>query len=274
MSPRLLVAAFSIKAAIEANNAHLKLQNTFENNERLSDSSVGAFERQADALRELTGADDEAIIGAQALLGQFKLTGAQVQQLTPLIVDLSTKMGIDLEAAAKAVGKATQGSTGALARYGIAIDTTDKSTSTFAQTVEGLGVVQGFAADQADAEPWRLLASQFEEIAEQLGEKLLPILQDVAEILGAPVEQDVGKAILQLSDDIDYFKPRAEAYQQSLDEMAQKAEIAASGQYNLSGGIESTIVPSIKSVAAMKRQREALEELTEEGEKNIELGAR
>ena len=202
--------AVSVKAAIEANEAHLKLQNTFANNAILADSSVGAFERQADALRELTGADDEAIVAAQALLGQFKLTGAQVQQLTPLIVDLSTKMGIDLEAAAKAVGKATQGSTGALARYGIQIDTTDKSASAFTQTVEGLGTVQGFAADQADAEPWRLLAAQFEELAEKLGNVLLPILQDVSEILGAPVEQDVGKAILELSEDIDYFKPRAE----------------------------------------------------------------
>ena len=42
-------AAFSVKAAIDANDAHLKLTNTFQNNARLSDSSVEAFERQADS---------------------------------------------------------------------------------------------------------------------------------------------------------------------------------------------------------------------------------
>ena len=176
-------AAISVKAAIEANDAHLKLQNTFENNAKLADSSVEAFEAQADSLRDLTGVDDEAIISSQALLGQFDLTGQQVMDLIPLIVDLSEKMGIDLEAATKAVGKATAGNTGGLARYGIVLDKTKVSTDAYAATVEGLGVVQGFAAKSADAEPWRVLGEKFEEIEEQLGQDLLPVLQDLAQTL-------------------------------------------------------------------------------------------
>lgn len=176
-------AALSVKAAIEANDAHLKLQNTFENNERLSDSSVAAFERQADALRDLTGVDDEAIIRAQALLGQFKLTGTQVEQLIPAIVDLSAKMGIDLEAAAKAVGKATQGSAGILSRYGIILDEDALKADAFGTTLKGLGVAQGFAAARADAEPWRVLGAKLEEVAEDIGNALLPVLQDLADFL-------------------------------------------------------------------------------------------
>ena len=147
--------AYSVNAAIEANDAQLKLQNTFENNPQLADSSAEAFTRQADALRDLTGVDDEAIISSQAMLGQFDLTGEEVLKLTPLIVDLSEKMGIDLETAVKAVGKATQGNTGSLARYGISIDETNTKAAAFTETVEGLGVAQGFAEDRADAEPWR-----------------------------------------------------------------------------------------------------------------------
>ena len=172
-------AALSIKAAIDANEAHLKLQNTFENNNRLADSSVQAFEAQADALRDLTGVDDEAINGAQALLGQFKLTGSQVTELIPLIVDLSAKMGIDLEAAAKAVGKATQGSSGALSRYGIILDKDKLSADAFGTTLHGLGVVAGFAAERAQEEPWRVLGVQFQEIAEQVGQALLPSMKDL-----------------------------------------------------------------------------------------------
>lgn len=176
--------AFSVKAAIEANDAHLKLQNTFKNNATLSDSSVAAFERQADALRDLTGVDDEAIITSQAMLGQFKLTGAQVQELTPLIVDLSAKMGIDLVAATKAVGKAAIGNTAGLQRYGIVIDEVKGSGTEAAAVLEGLQkTVGGFAEARAAQEPWRVLGAQFEEIAEDVGQALLPALKSFAEAL-------------------------------------------------------------------------------------------
>ena len=176
-------AAVSIKAAIEANEAHLKLQNTFANNKALSDSSVEAFEAQADALRDLTGVDDEAIISGQALLGQMNRTGSEVLQLTPLIVDLSEKFDIDLQAAFKAVGKAADGNTGALARYVGQVEVGQTEAETFANVLDALGKSEGFAAERAEAEPWRVLSAQFEEIAEQIGQALLPVLQSAAELL-------------------------------------------------------------------------------------------
>ena len=189
--------AVSVQAAIEANDAHIKLQNTFKNNPSLADSSVDAFERQADSLRDLTGVDDEAIIRGQALLGQFKLTGAQVQQLTPLIVDLSEKMGIDLEAAAKAVGKATEGNTGALARYVGTIEAGKTPTETYTNILEKLGRVQGFAAESAKAEPWKVIGAQFEEVAEKVGQALLPALQGLAQSLEGilPLLEKVATAV-------------------------------------------------------------------------------
>jgi hypothetical protein len=177
-------AIISVNAALDAQEANLKLQNTFENNAKLSDSSVAAFQKQADALRELTGVDDEAIITGQALLGQFKLTGAQVQELTPLIVDLSSKMGIDLQAAAKAVGKATQGSTGILSRYGIILDEAAVETDAFAAVTEGLsGTVGGFAEQLGQQQPWRIFISEIEEVAEQFGKALLPFLKSGTQLL-------------------------------------------------------------------------------------------
>jgi len=191
-------AAVSVKAAIEANEAHLKLQNTFENNARLSDSSVAAFERQANALRDLTGVDDEAIITGQALLGSFKLTGEQVQELTPRVVDLAAKYDIDLQAAFKAVGKATQGSAGILSRYGIILDENALKADAFGTTLEGLGVAAGFAEDRAKLEPWRVLGAQWEEIAERIGNALLPALQGLSEILIrlVPLIEGVGDALM------------------------------------------------------------------------------
>jgi len=175
--------AVSVKAAIEANEAHTKLQNTFDNNEKLADSSVAAFERQADALRDLTGVDDEAIISGQALLGMFDLTGQQVQDLTPLVVDLSAKLGLDLDAAFKAAGKAATGNTGALARYVGAIEVGSTKGETFSNVLDKLGRSAGFAAERAEDEPWRVLGAQFEEIAETVGQALLPAIRDISQVL-------------------------------------------------------------------------------------------
>jgi hypothetical protein len=176
--------AYAVKSAIEAADAQNKLANTFANNAMLSDSSMEAFNRQAGALRDLTGVDDEAITVSQAMLGQFKITGQQVEELTPLIVDLSAKMGIDLAAATKSVGKAVIGNTAGLQRYGIVIEEASGKGSEFQSVVEGLqGTVGGFARERAIDEPWRILGAQFEEIAEQVGTVLLPALQGLADWL-------------------------------------------------------------------------------------------
>jgi hypothetical protein len=176
--------AYAVKSAVEAADAQNKLANTFANNAMLSDSSMAAFNRQAGALRDLTGVDDEAITVSQAMLGQFKVTGDQVEELTPLIVDLSAKMGIDLAAATKSVGKAVIGNTAGLQRYGIVIDEAAGKGSEFQSVVEGLqGTVGGFARERAIDEPWRILGAQFEEVAEQVGTVLLPALQGLATFL-------------------------------------------------------------------------------------------
>ena len=266
--------AMSVKAAVEAQAAHTKLVNTFENQKMLADSSVQAFEAQADALRDLTGVDDEAIIGAQALLGQFKLTGEQVTQLIPKVVDLSAKMGIDLEAAAKAVGKATQGSAGVLARYGIVLDKDKLAADAFGTTLHGLGVAAGFAEQRAKDEPWRLIGAQFEEIAETIGKKLLPVIQDLAQTLAdnMPTVEAFGTALQRVIDifsnieqisfapwtvlgdsvkvaggrigELDLKLPELEKH---LGEMQQKADMTTAGINNLTGSLDLSRISAVSA---------------------------
>src|SRR6185369_10366981 len=112
-----------------------------------------------------------------------KLTGEQVQELTPRVVDLAAKYNIDLQTAFKAVGKATQGNAGILSRYGVTIDEAALKADGFGATLKGLGVAQGFAADRAKAEPWRVLGAQFEEVAEKLGQALLPVIANLTKAI-------------------------------------------------------------------------------------------
>jgi hypothetical protein len=184
-------AAASVQAAIEAQQAQTKLANSIENATEVGAASIPVFNAQAEALRKLTGADDEAITSSQALLVQMGLTQGEVSKLTPLIVDLSTKFGVDMETAAKAVGKSVNGTTGGLSKMGVVVDATAAKTDAYSATLEALGVVQGFAAQKAEDEPWTLLASTFEELQEQVGEQLLPGLQDLAAAM-VPLAEDIG----------------------------------------------------------------------------------
>jgi hypothetical protein len=173
----------SVDAAREAATAQLKLQNSIANSAVVSAGAGKAFTEQANALRDLTGVDDEAIIGAQSFLVQMGLTEDQIKSLTPLIVDLSVKMGIDLTTAAKAVGKSVNGTTGGLMKMGVIVDTTKAKTDAYGATLDALGVAQGFAAKQAKLEPWKQLGAQFEELLEVVGEAILPTLRSLTNVL-------------------------------------------------------------------------------------------
>lgn len=184
-------AADSVRAALEAQAAQTELTNSIENSKTVTTQAIPVFNAQAEAIRKLTGADDEAITSAQAFLVQMGLTQKQVTELTPLIVDLATKMDVDFQTAAKAVGKAVNGNVGSLSRMGVVVDENDAKVNAYSATLDALSVAQGFAAEKAKDEPWRLLASTWEEVQEQVGQQLLPALQDLAAAM-VPLAEDIG----------------------------------------------------------------------------------
>jgi hypothetical protein len=168
------------QAADEAQQAQLRLDNTIANSPRLTEKSAAAFRDLATALMQKTVVDDDAIISAEALLGQFKLTEGQILSLTPLVVDLSRKMGVDLDSAAKAVGKAVNGSSGALKRYGVDIKAGADGTIAFDDVVQGLSAsVGGFAQGEAQTFTGQIKQMQVQlgEVAENIGAGVIPAFQ-------------------------------------------------------------------------------------------------
>ena len=183
-------AKHSIDAAVGLQAAQEKLANSIDNSKAAAGASEQAFIGQADAIARVTGVTNDQIITGQALLVQMGLTADQVKQLTPLVVDLAVKNNIDLQAAFKAVGKAAEGSTGALARYLGPITKGKTDADTYANVLRKLGGAQGFAAQEANAQPWKLLGEQFHELAQQVGTELLPTVQS---LVGGII--DVGHAL-------------------------------------------------------------------------------
>lgn len=194
--------AFALKGTVtsaqEAEAAQLKLQNTIDGSAQLGPKSMKAFNDQAKAIQLMTVASDEAVNGIQSMLGQFGLTQRQVLSLTPLVVDISRKMGIDYVAAAKAVAKATDGSAGALKKLGINVDEAKFKLDPFAATMEALRRSAGGFAEQEGktfAGQMAILGNQTDELKESLGRGVLSVMTQIL-----PVVQDVTGAFIGLDD--------------------------------------------------------------------------
>lgn len=164
----------------EAETQVIRLDNTLANQEQLAGSNRQAFLDLAAAIQDKTAADGDAIVGAEALLGQYGATEQQILALTPLVVDLSQKLGVDLDTAARAVGKSIAGNTGGLRRMGIDVDATAAKTDAFGATQDALASAVGGAAESiGQTMPAQLarLKNDLGDVAEGIGTGVIPVLE-------------------------------------------------------------------------------------------------
>ncbi len=157
------------KMAMASEEAHLsvvKLENTISNMPKLAGENSAQFIELADSIQDVTAADADAIVEGQALLGTFNLTAKEIKGITPLVVDYARKFGLDIPQAATMVGKALDGSVGALKRNGVSIDEVMFKTDRY-------GAVQKALTDQvggfAEAEG-KTFAGSLQRLKNELGD--------------------------------------------------------------------------------------------------------
>lgn len=132
---------------------------------------------QAQQLQKSTIYGDEETINAQALLASLGMTEKQIKMLTPLIQDMATALGMDLNSAASLVGKTVTTTTDALKRY---FDTgldgvTNKTkraiilTQTLSEKFQG----QAKAAAEAGTGIMKQMANVWGDFKEKIGEALV-----------------------------------------------------------------------------------------------------
>lgn len=194
--------AMFAKEASAAETQQLKLTNSIKNSTAAFPGNGKALRDQAAALMKVTVADDDAIVSAQALLVQFGRTSKETLALTPLVVDLSRKMGIDLDAAAKAVGKSSEGSSGALKKMGIEVVDLGGGASDTQNTIAALaGSVGSFAESEGQTFAGQLdiMKNKFGELKESIGKGVLDVVMPIASIgtalsdVNPVIGQTVGK---------------------------------------------------------------------------------
>jgi hypothetical protein len=183
--------AMFAKEAAAAETQQLKLTNSIKNSTAAFPGNGKALRDQASALMKVTVADDDAIVSAQALLVQFGRTSSETEKLTPLVVDLSRKMGVDLDAAAKAVGKSSEGSSGALKKMGIEVESLGLGSTATEDTIAALAAsVGGFAESEGQTFAGQLdiMKNKFGELKESVGKGVLDVVNPILGIGAAAGE--------------------------------------------------------------------------------------
>ena len=135
-------------------------------------------------LQKVTVFSDEQVAGALQRLLTFGLDYDQAMKALKETVDLAAAKHLDLETAASLVGKAFQGNTSILRRYGIEVQTTKDATAAFNGVMDQLGA----AIEKAGAEQLAAFAGAMADVglqSQNASGKMLPVGKLLTEIKDA-----------------------------------------------------------------------------------------
>lgn len=111
-----------IGSAEESENQIAKLNAAIESTHRFTQADSEGFQQLASDLQKVTTSSDEAITSAERLaISMGAQTSGQVERLTKAALDLSAGIGIDLDGAMMALGKALQGNATMFERWGFTV---------------------------------------------------------------------------------------------------------------------------------------------------------
>ena len=168
----------SLAAFADAEKSQRQLEDAYKRFPRVASVNIESLRKLNDAIQRKTGADGDDIAAGQAVLARYKLTGQQMKQMTPLLVDYATRTGKDIPAAAGVLGKALMGSARATKELGVNVKLGKDPAKNYALVMDALkSSVGGYAESLPDAErKQKILAASFGDLQESVGEKLQPAL--------------------------------------------------------------------------------------------------
>ena len=175
----------SVAAYKAAESQQAKLSAAFQRFPKLADTNIDALRDYNAELQKKTKYDADDTAAMQAQLAMFNLTGKEIQDLTPLVMDLASATGQDLASAGDQLGKALMGNTRALKAIGINYKVTGDQGKDFAAIQELVSAkVGGFAEKEGKTAAGQaaILANQYGDLQESVGEALVPALQALIDV--------------------------------------------------------------------------------------------
>jgi len=174
------LAIDGVRAAIEDEQAQLRLANALRQATGATDAQIAATEDMILKTSLATGVADDKLRPAMQRLAVSTKSTEEAQKLLTLALDISAGSGRDLETVASALGRAQDGNTTALGRLGLGLSKAELSTLSFTEVQAKLAKLYGGAA-ATNAETFQgkidRLKVGFDEAKESLGTALLPTVE-------------------------------------------------------------------------------------------------
>jgi hypothetical protein len=174
------LAIDGVKAAIQDEQAQLRLANALKAATGATDAQIKATEDMILKTSLATGVADDALRPALQRLAVSTKDTVEAQKLLSLALDISKASGKDLESVANALGRAQDGNTTSLGRLGLGLSKAELATLSFTEIQAKLSDLYGGAA-AANAETFQgkidRLKVAFDEAKESLGVALLPTVE-------------------------------------------------------------------------------------------------
>lgn len=195
----------AVQGAIEDQRQQAALAIALRNTTNATDEQIASTTRYLDALELQVGVNNNELIPSLQKLTQATGDINQAQGLQALALDISAGSGKSLIQVTDALVRAIGGNMGALKKLGIPLDETVVKSKDLNKALAALGTTfAGQAEKRAQTFEYQLirLKLQFDQTLDALGYALIPVLQDLADMIRLEVLPAFDAFISQNKDEI------------------------------------------------------------------------
>lgn len=179
-------AIAAVKAAAEDETAQLKLAATIKATTAATQDQIKGVEKYITQTSIAVGITDDELRPAFSRLVRSTKDVEEAQNLLNLALDLAAATGKPLETVTNALAKAYDGSTTALGKLGLGIDSADLKSKSLDQIFQELTSTFGnFAENESEttAKQMERVKIALDEAKESIGAALLPVVQELTTFL-------------------------------------------------------------------------------------------
>jgi hypothetical protein len=176
----------AVQGAMEDQKQQVALATALRNTTGATDEAIAATTRYLDKLELMVGVDNNQLIPSLQILTQATKDVTQAQNLQALALDVSAGTGKDLQAVSIALAKAVGGNVTALTRLGVPLDAAAVKSKDLNAILGALaGTFKGQAEKRAQTFEFQIIRLRlaFNQILDQLGYALIPHLEKFANII-------------------------------------------------------------------------------------------
>jgi len=184
------VGVDAVKGAMEDQKQQAALATALRNTTGATNEAIGATTAYLDQLELLVGVDNNELIPSLQILTTATRDVAQAQSLQALALDISAGASKDLGAVSVALARALGGNIGALTRLGVPLDKNAVKAKDLDAILKSLSeTFAGQAEKRAETFEFRMIKLQlaFNQIVDQIGYALIPVLEEFANYITSNV---------------------------------------------------------------------------------------